>query len=88
MSSRSSESVQNVLWQLSYTKMPLKLKHWGFYVVVLSYINVNGRQDSIQKGTEHVFRQTIECSYELSHHQLNHKYNITYIFWGGSLPSP
>lgn len=34
MSSRSSETVQNVLWQLSCAKMPLKLKHWGFYMVV------------------------------------------------------
>lgn len=55
MSSRSSETVQNVLSQLFYAKMPLKLKHWGFYIVVLSYISVNGRQDNIQKGTEHVF---------------------------------
>lgn len=30
-------------------------------------------------------RQTIECSHELSHHQLNHKYNITCMGegWGG-----
>lgn len=81
-------------------------------MVVLSYISGHGRQDNIQKGTEHVFPMekkskasmqiiisyhsiyAIECSYELSHHQLNHKYNITYMgvgvggLGGGGLPSP